>query len=271
MKKLITIFMFGCTHFFLFGVAHAFEFSIVDKANPLKSGTIIIGTGFGFQDVSNGGHFVRIPRILMGVGFADVVDLRVDYEYLLLRHDPVHERHNDSGDVLIRSRLAFLNLHDYFCSLGVNVKLPNASDDKGLGTDETDIYVLALISKAYGKVGMDLSAGLGILGDPRKNADQKDVAVVSLSATYPLADKINVKVEFAMNADAHDVRMIGNKFNDEDILKAGGGVEFPLFRGLEGELLAHAGLTNSSPNYEIFLGIRKSFKILPLPIVIHSS
>lgn len=257
------------------GVCVASTFSLVRSATPLKSGEILAGIGFGFQDAMNGAHYARIPRVLLGVGFADIVDFQVDYEYLLLRHDPFFPKQEDSGDAVLATRLSFLRLYGYRLGLGVNVKLPNAADNKGMGTDETDVQILLLTSKSFGKLQVDFNVGIALLGDPTKNADQKDLTVVGVCASYPVARSVNLLAEFSMNSDLHDVRIVGTKrgplFNDENILKAGGGVGFPLFWKIEGEILGRAGITGDSPNYEVFLGFSRRFQLPKFPIVIGSA
>lgn len=253
----------------------ASEFSLVRSAVPLKSGEVLAGVGFGFQDALNGAHYVRTPRVLLGVGFADVVDFRVDYEYLLLRHDPYFPRQEDSGDAVLATKLSFLRVYGYRMGLGVNVKLPNAADHKGFGTDETDVQILLLVSKAIGKLNVDFNVGLGLMGDPTKNADQKDLTVVGISMAYPILRGVSMLAEFSMNSDLHDVRIVGAKegpwFNDENILKAGGGFEFPLPWKVRGEILGRAGLTGDSPNYEVFFGLTRKFQLPKFPIEIGSS
>jgi len=253
----------------------ASTFSLVRSAIPLKSGEVLAGVGFGFQDAMNGAHYVRVPRVLLGVGFADVVDFQVDYEYLFLRHDPFFPKQEESGDAVLATRLSFLRLYGYRFGLGVNVKLPNAADNKGMGTDETDVQILLLTSKTFGKLQLDFNVGIGLMGDPTKNADQKDLVVVGISASYPLVRDINLLAEFSMNSDLHDVRIVGLKqgpfFNDENILKAGGGLSFPMFWRIQGELLGRAGLTGDSPNYEIFFGLTRKFQLPKFPMEVGSS
>jgi len=256
-------------------VCSASMFSLVRSATPLKSGEVLTGVGFGFQDAADGAHYVRVPRVLLGVGFADVVDFQVDYEYLLLRHDPFFPEQEDSGDAVLATRLSFLRLYGYRFGLGVNVKLPNAADNKGLGTDETDVQILLLTSKTFGKFQLDFNVGTGLMGDPTKNANQRDLVVVGISASYPVARDVSLLAEFSMNSDLHDVRIVGLKqgpfFNDKNILKAGGGVIFPMFWRVQGELFGRAGLTGDSPNYEIFFGLTRKFQLPKFPVEIGSS
>lgn len=66
------------------------------------------------------------------------------------------------------------------------VKLPNASTERGLGTDETDVAVMALTRWAGPDGAVTAGAGLVILGDPLRYSAQDDAALVLLSAARPL-------------------------------------------------------------------------------------
>lgn len=58
---------------------------------------------------------------------------------------------------------------------GFRVKLPDAADEEGLGTDETDVTLLLLGQGAWGRIRGSGGAGLAILGSPLHYAAQDDV------------------------------------------------------------------------------------------------
>ncbi|MCK6513790.1 hypothetical protein L6R46_01865 [Myxococcota bacterium] len=66
------------------------------------------------------------------------------------------------------------------------VKLPNASTERGLGTDETDVAAMALARWAGPAGTLTAGAGLVILGDPLRYSAQDDAALVLLAASRPL-------------------------------------------------------------------------------------
>ena len=69
-------------------------------------------------------------------------------------------------------------------AVGWRAKLPNAADAGELGSDETDITLLARGGLLYNAVCIDMSAGLAILGNPLRYADQDDVPFVSLALSW---------------------------------------------------------------------------------------
>ena len=66
------------------------------------------------------------------------------------------------------------------------VKLPNASTEDGLGTDETDVAAMALARWAGDAGTITAGAGLVILGDPLRYSAQDDAALVLLAASRPM-------------------------------------------------------------------------------------
>ncbi len=62
--------------------------------------------------------------------------------------------------------------------LGWRVKLPNAADEGELGSDETDLCVLAAAAADLGPLRVWAGGGLAILGDPTMLAAQDDVGFV---------------------------------------------------------------------------------------------
>ena len=68
-------------------------------------------------------------------------------------------------------------------SFGVRfaTKLPNASNESGLGLDTTDFYASILVGKTVGSVRMVGNVGFGILGDPTRGDRQNDVLTYGIS------------------------------------------------------------------------------------------
>ncbi len=58
--------------------------------------------------------------------------------------------------------------------IGWSVKLPNASSENELGTDETDITILAVLAWSKGRYRVQIVSGLAVLGDPLRFSAQDD-------------------------------------------------------------------------------------------------
>jgi hypothetical protein len=60
-------------------------------------------------------------------------------------------------------------------------KLPNASNESGLGLDTTDFFASLLVAKTVEPVRIVGNVGLGILGDPTRGDRQNDVLTYGVS------------------------------------------------------------------------------------------
>jgi hypothetical protein len=96
----------------------------------------------------------------------------------------------------------------YALGLGWEAKMPNAADDGEIGTDETDVLVGLSASGEWGFVGARLravvAAGLGVLGNPLRFANQDDVPMLRASLAYArgrwaIAPGVEVDVATARN------------------------------------------------------------------------
>lgn len=66
----------------------------------------------------------------------------------------------------------------------VGAKMPNASDETGLGTDESDVFLGLLLSNRRGAHELRLNLGLAILGDPTVNSAQQDLLTYGLAGRH---------------------------------------------------------------------------------------
>ncbi len=132
------------------------------------------------------------------------------------------------------------------------VKLPNASDESGLGTDETDVYGSIIVSEALGgKSRLDANLGLAILGDPTEVRQQNDVFAYGASLTRILSKDTVLLMEVTGtsgkgHAPPQSVARLGFKWFTRG--------EFHFFAaGL-------AGLTSLSPDWGALVGVGRSFR-----------
>ena len=60
-------------------------------------------------------------------------------------------------------------------------KLPNASNESGIGLDTTDFFASLLVGKTVRSIRIVGNVGLGILGDPTRGDRQNDVLTYGVS------------------------------------------------------------------------------------------
>jgi hypothetical protein len=154
-------------------------------------------------------------------------------------------------------RLSFahqISFRKVAAAIGFAVKLPNASDEDRLGTDETDVFLTGSAGGRGERWGWAAEAGLGILGHPRTDATQDDVLVFGAAGWRRFGGDRSAagpdpSGEGAWLATFELSGQAGSRFgNDVQRLSAGvtlPSVRFPL------SLIASRGLTSESEEWGI--------------------
>ena len=88
------------------------------------------------------------------------------------------------GDLRLGTAVALWTQPSLATGLGWEAKLPNAADAGELGTDETDITLGAWLTIARGDWSGTGAAGLSVLGNPLRFANQDDVPLARLGLAY---------------------------------------------------------------------------------------
>lgn len=91
-------------------------------------------------------------------------------------------------DLVVATKVRLFGETETRPALGVRfaTKLPNASNESGLGLDTTDFHAVLLVGKTVQSIRVVGNVGLGILGDPTQGADQNDVLLYGLSVARAL-------------------------------------------------------------------------------------
>ena len=92
-------------------------------------------------------------------------------------------------------------------ALGIRfaTKLPNASNEKGLGRDTTDFYASVLLAKTVQSLRIVGNAGVGILGNPVSGNQQNDVLTYGLSVARALTQGSEVVGEINGRIHTSDI------------------------------------------------------------------
>jgi hypothetical protein len=103
-------------------------------------------------------------------------------------------RTSDIIDVTVATKVRVFAETHYRPSIGVRfeTRLPNASNESGLGLDTTDFYFSILAGKTIGSFRIVGNAGIGILGNPLVATIQSDAFRGSLSIGHAVTHAIAV-------------------------------------------------------------------------------
>lgn len=118
---------------------------------------------------------------------APPVELRLRYEYLVGRWPDGSITH-DHGDLRLAAAGRLYPGADRAPSIWLDwgIKLPNTSDETGLGTDEADTWLRLLARWERERWALTAGSGIAILGDPTALAAQDDALIILAAGAYHL-------------------------------------------------------------------------------------
>jgi len=162
------------------------------------------------------GNLLRAPLIGVSVGISSIAELQIDGG--LFNRLSITERRvaplsdmldvpgsstSDVEDVVVATKIRIVSEGTRRPAFAVRfaTKLPNASNESGLGLDTTDFYVTALGAKTVQSIRVVGNLGLGILGDPTRGDHQNDVLAYGLSFARAVTNATEIVGE--INGRAH--------------------------------------------------------------------
>ncbi len=141
------------------------------------------------------GNLLRVPTFSVSIGLG-IAELQVDgaaFQRLQITNrvdapmsgvlDIDGDQTNSLDDIVIGTKIRLMSEAPGRPALGVRfaTKLPNASNENGLGLDTTDFYASVLVAKTIQSMRIVGNAGIGILGDVTRGGAQNDVLTYGLS------------------------------------------------------------------------------------------
>ncbi|MEO8260517.1 MAG: hypothetical protein ABI868_24445 [Acidobacteriota bacterium] len=176
---------------------------VTEDPEPIGVGRLLVEGGVDYArdqhyPVSGlSGNLWRIPTIGVSIGLSSIAELQIDgglYDRLAVKnHDlnaPLAALVTATGatthaaeDVTIATKVRLLGETIGRPAIGVRfaTKLPNASNESGLGLDTTDFYMSLLGAKTVQSIRVVGNVGVGILADPTVGNRQNDVLTYGVS------------------------------------------------------------------------------------------
>lgn len=202
---------------------------VTEDPETIGGGRLLIEAGIdGERDVvypvsGLRGDLVVLPSIGISIGLSSIAELQVDgafYQRLTITErnpaplSPVLDVNDtqttDVDDLVIATKLRFFAESGRRPSIGLRLatKLPNASNESGLGTDMTDFYASLLFAKTVESVRLVFNGGLAIVGDPTSDVpEQNDLLTFgasiarAMTASAELVGEVNGRLN-VRNGDA---------------------------------------------------------------------
>jgi hypothetical protein len=159
------------------------------------------------------GDRVALP-LGVSFGLGSVAELQIDSGYAWLGIDsradaplanrvrPDISHTSDILDITIATKIRFVSESARRPSFAVRfaTRLPNASNESGLGLDTTDFYFSVLAGKTVGSVRIVGNAGVGILSNPLVGTIQDDAFVGGVSVARALSKGLEIVGEIGGQA-----------------------------------------------------------------------
>lgn len=255
---------------------------VTEDPETIGAGLVLIEGGIDQQrDVSypaSGlqGNLLRLPALGVSFGISSIAELQIDgglYNRLnVTSREPAPlahllnfsgDRTHDVEDVTVATKIRLLSETPGRPAFGVRfaTRLPNASNESGLGLDTTDFYASALFGKTVQSIRFVGNVGLGILGDPVDGNRQNDVLTYGASVARAVRQGLEVVGELNGRLDTRDGEPpIGTE--SRGAFRVGGRFTKGTVRVDAGVIF---GLTSRDPSIGFTAGATWVFKGLTIP------
>lgn len=256
-----------------FGITFAQQRPLLtERAANLEKGHLMLDLGFEFyQDAVFNlsglkGDLSRIGVVGLRYGIADNVEIQIlgslqDFLNVDSRFPAPNtgildfggNSTSDFGDFTLASKIRLLRERPGLPGIGFRlaVELPNASNESGLGNDETNVYGSLLFQKSAGPLTLLANAGAAILGDPVQGGSQDDLFTYGLAGIVAAHPKLNLLAEVTGRSGPGGI-------GTEDQTRFRAGFQFK-GGGVYWDVAGFWGVEDSDPDSGIILGISKEF------------
>ena len=256
---------------------------VTEDPEPIGAGRILIEGGFDMakdaQYPVSGlkGTLLRIPTLGFSFGISSIAELQIDgglRDVLSISsrnpNAPLASLVTETGDTthdfedsIIAMKIRMLAETPQLPAVAIRfaTKLPNASNESGLGTDSMDFYASLLGAKTVQSIRIVGNLGVGILSDPTSGNRQNDVMTYggsfarALTGAAEIVGELNGRVSFRSGEPFPGTETRG-------IMKFGGRYTTGALRLDAGVFL---GLTTVDPTIGFTVGFTYVFNALQVP------
>ena len=224
------------------------------------------------------GNLLRLPTLGVSIGVSSIAEIQIDgglYNRLSIKNrgvgpaplagllDVTGASTHDVEDIVVATKIRIAAETPTRPAFGIRfaTRLPNASNENGLGLDTTDFHVQALAGKTVQSIRVVGNVGLGILGDPTRGDNQNDVLLYGISLARAILEGVEVVGELNGRANTRgDSAPIGT--DSRATMRVGGRLTRGTVRIDAGLLL---GVTSRDPGFGFTAGATWVFKGFTVP------
>lgn len=256
---------------------------VTEDPETVGAGRVLVEAGFDYgsevEYSASGleGKLLRVPLVGVSVGVSSIAEIQVDggfYNRLEITNRdfsaPLAGMVTATGDTTssvedfsIGAKIRLVREGVYSPSWGFRfaTRLPNASNESGLGLDTTNFYVSVLGAKTIERLRIVGNLGLGILGDPTRGDRQNDVLTYGASFARALTPSAEAVAEVNGHVDTRNGPPLPGT-ESRSVVRAGARYTLGRWRA-DGAILF--GLTDSDPGIGVGAGFTYVFDAFKLP------
>jgi len=203
---------------------------LTEDPEVLGPGNVLVEAGIeGMRDqhytVSGlQGNLWRVPTVGISIGIGSIAEIQVDggpFNRLSITGrtaaplselvDVPGDHASDVEDIVIGAKIRLLRERPASPALGFRfaTRLPNATNESGLGLDTTDFYASLLGAKTIQSIRVVGNVGLGILGDPVNGHQQSDVLTYGGSLARALTNQWELVSELNGRVSVRETTILG--------------------------------------------------------------
>lgn len=189
---------------------------VTEDPEPVGAGRVLIEGGLevarSVEYPASGleGKLFRAPMMGVSVGISSIAELQFDmslYDRLSIGRRTAAPLANlvtatgdhttDTGDLVIGTKVRLIaeGVGHPALSLRFATKLPNASNESGLGLDTMDFFASVLVAKTVQSIRVVANGGFAILPDPVVGHRQNDVLTYGLSLARAVTNESEIVSE----------------------------------------------------------------------------
>ena len=255
---------------------------VTEDPETVGSGRMLVEAGFDyvrdavFKASGLEGALLRMPLVGVSIGVSSIAEIQIDGGFhnrlTIERRSPAPlsrmvtatgDQTSSVEDFVIGTKVRIVPEGASRPGLGLRfaTKLPNASNESGLGLDTTDFHASLLFAKTVESVRMVGNLGIGILSDPTRGDRQNDVLTYGVSFARAISQRGEVVGEINGRASTRDgVPPPGTE--SHSMLRFGTRYTAGTTR-LDAALLF--GLTSDDPGFGVTAGFTYVFNAFQIP------
>jgi len=256
---------------------------VTEDPETVGAGRVLVEGGFdygrGVEYSASGleGNLMRLPLVGVSVGVSSIAEIQIDggfYNRLSITdRDPsaplagmvtaTGDSTSSIQDFVIGAKIRIVSEGAMSPSFGFRfaTKLPNASNESGLGLDTTDFFASVLGAKTFESLRVVGNLGLAILADPTRGDRQNDVLTYGLSFARALTTSAEIVGEVNGHVDTRSGEPLPGT-ESSSVLRVGGRYTAGGWRA-DAALLF--GLASRDPGFGVAAGFTYVFSAFTVP------